>query len=113
MSQKRNYKVTWAEFFIVIVNKGLLIPAFLMICFLILLWRLPSKNILVFLQKIISGLENTYLLGYAFFFLTLIGWYTHARLMRKRFSKEFKRIGKEKSKIQSQNSKIKFQSSDN
>ncbi len=113
MSKKRYYKVTWAELFIVIINKGLLIPAFLMLCFLILLWRLPSKNILAFLQKIISVLENTYLLGYALFLITLIGWYIHARLMRKRFSKEFKRIGKEKSKIQNQNSKIKFQSSDN
>ena len=94
------------------MRTGQLFPLALVVLLVIVFLRVSEVTLSLFLIKIASGLENTYLGVGFFFFLTLIGWYTHARLMRKRFSKELKRIGKEKSKIQNQNSKIKFQSSD-
>ena len=71
MSKKRNYKVTWAELFIVISIKVYADSSFfdaLVVLFLLFSMEAIPVTLSLFLQKIASGLENTYL-GVGFFFL--------------------------------------------
>ena len=52
MTEKRIGR-TWADFGIAVLNKELAIPAFFMLCFLILLWRLPAERLANISDKIL------------------------------------------------------------
>ena len=72
MSKKRNYKVTWAEAFTEVftmaMRTGQLFPLALVVLLVIVFLRVSEVTLSLFLIKIASGLENTYL-GVGFFFL--------------------------------------------
>lgn len=97
-------KVTWAQAFrdilIASMNKGQLpLLAFAGVIAL-MIWRMPEADITSLVDRMLTRLESGELLGWLFALLLVIGWYTHARWLRKEYADEFDRIGREKSRLQ-------------
>lgn len=101
---KPQNKVTWAEAFRDIVvasmDRGQLPILFLFGTVFALIWKLDSKDSLSLLSSIGTQLNNWYIYGYILFFLSLFGWYTTAKMLRKMHFEECDRVGREKSDLQ-------------
>lgn len=96
--------VSWAQAFrdiiVVSMNKGQLpILAFAGVIAL-LVWRMPATDIPPLIDRILTRLESGELVGWLLTLLLVIGWYSHARWLRREYAEEFERIGKEKSRLQ-------------
>lgn len=109
-------KVTWAEatrdIIITSINRGQLPTVVLLFALLLILSRYPAEQ----LPKLVYDVGESFLdwqgLSYAVSIILALGWFIHAKSMRRSYSEEYKRIGREKSKLQNQNSKKSFDSSD-
>jgi len=101
---KPQYKVTWAEAFRDIVrdsmDRGQLPILFLFSTVFALIWKLDSKDSLALLSSIGTQLVNWYVYGYILFFISLVGWYVTAKMLRKMHFEECDRVGREKSDLQ-------------
>ena len=125
MSRKRGTKaaskgkagqVTWAQAFrdiiIASMNRGQLpILGMVGIVFL-LVWKMPDEKASQLVFDLYGKLMEMEMWAYMLLAVTLVGWYSHAKIMRREFSREYRRIGQEKSDLQSKAAGIKFKSSD-
>lgn len=73
--QKKYIKTTWADVVIVAIQKGLLLPMFLMLGILIMLRKIPGQDITPLINQIIKNLKDFFILGYLLFFISVILWY--------------------------------------
>jgi hypothetical protein len=96
--------VSWAHAFrdiiITSMNKGQLPLLAFAGVIAVLVWRMPAADIPALIDRILTRLESGELLGWLLTLLLVIGWYTHARWLRREYAEEFERIGREKSRLQ-------------
>jgi len=108
--------VTWAQaardVFIAAINKGQLPILGIILIVLLVVWRMPPDDLVHLTNEVVNDLASRELLGYAISLIFCIGWYFHARWMRRDFSQEYERIGREKSEAQSKAAGKKFPSSE-
>ena len=64
------------------------------------LLRMPAQDTSRFLFEFLSDVREARILGYVFFFLTLIAWFVHARFQRQTINREMHRISGERSRLQ-------------
>lgn len=102
----RNGNVTWAQtvrdIFVTSINRGQLPVLGMIAVTLLMIWKMPEDAVSALAEEVLHSLQNGDLWGYVLFVLTLGGWYSHAKRMRKMFSNEAERIGTEKSRLQEQ-----------
>jgi hypothetical protein len=77
----------------------------------LIIWKMPGGDVSRLVFDIVDRLSDWSLVGYVFFFLTGVGWFFHAKMMRDRFADESRRIGLEKSELQKRVSGVEFESS--
>jgi len=94
------------------MNKGQLPILGVLGIIAVIVWRMPESEISPMLKSIGEKMVKFELLSYPLLVIVLIGWFSHARSMRRRFSEEYKRIGREKSELQRQLTGIDLKSSD-
>lgn len=115
-SKSRGREVTWAhaarDFLVTAINRGQLPVLGLVLVAIILVVKLPSEEAGSLVERLVHGLEEAHLLGWALELLTILAWFFHAKWMRKGFSEEAARIGREKSDLQNSVSGVDFGSSD-
>ncbi|BCO32863.1 hypothetical protein TspCOW1_29660 [Thiohalobacter sp. COW1] len=109
-------KVTWAQAFrdivIAAMNRGQLLLLMVVAVVIIPVWKMTPEESSRLVFDVLENLKNGSILGYILFVSTVLGWFFHARAMRRIYSNEYRRIGKEKSAIQSKAAGAKFKSSD-
>lgn len=94
------------------MNRGQLpVLAAFALMFLVV-YRMPPEDVSKLAFDIVDKLNHLELFSYPLLFAVVIGWFFHAKSMRKRYSEEYRRIGQEKSKLQRDAANIKFKSSD-
>jgi len=80
-------EVTWAQAFrdivVASINKGQLPILMVGIIFLVIVVKMPEKDVSKLAFEIVQDLKTLHLLGYALFIVTLGFWYLHAQLMRR------------------------------
>jgi hypothetical protein len=69
-------------------------------CVVIVLLKLPQRDISYFVRDFYLNLKEAYLVGYVLFGITTLGWFFHARYQRKLHAAEIDRIASDKSKLQ-------------
>lgn len=116
MAKKKRNGFTWAQAWrdivVAAIYKGQLLALGLMLAVLLLILRLPPEDLSKFANALADLVEHHEIIELIMFILTLTGWISHTRYMRKQFSKEYERIGREKSELQSRLAGNKFDSSD-
>lgn len=116
MAKGNHREVTWAQAFrdiiVASMNRGQLPILAVALIIGLAIWRMPAQDVSKWVFEVTHLLATRKLLGYALFLVAMIGWYLHARWMRKEFSEECLRIGTEKSDLQSKLAGTKFKSSD-
>ncbi len=109
-------EVTWAQAFrdviIKAINSGQLLPVSILLCILVLLFRMPGDKSFEVLMKLVEFMSAYKNWGWGLSILLVIGWASHTRSMRRCSSLEYKRIGIEKSELQRELSQIDLKSSD-
>jgi len=79
--------VTWAQavrdVLVASINKGQFLVAIVGIIFLVIVVKMPEKDVSKLAFEIVEDLKTLHLLGYALFVVTLGFWYLHAQLMRR------------------------------
>lgn len=78
----------------------------------IIVWKMPGGDVTKLMFSLLQSLRDAELVAYIIAGILAIGWYSHARVMRKIYSDEFERIGREKTALQTQASGVAFKSSD-
>lgn len=88
--QQQNNKVTWAQavrdVLNTAMNRGQLPVLFILLGCLLVLYRLPEEQLSLLVFKIVQGLKDGSLVGYALVVLILIVWYLDARKIRKEYA---------------------------
>lgn len=88
------------DIFLAAINKGQL-PILGVIAILAIIFaRLPQDKLGDIVDKILTGLSDLSLLGYAFAVAIAAAWVLHAKMTRAVHYRETDRIGKEKSDLQ-------------
>jgi len=107
--------MTWAQaardIFVAAINKGQLPVLGIILVILLMLYRMPPQDITAVAQKALDHLISLELLGYLLSLLTIVGWFLHARYLRREQTKEYDRIGREKSEAQNKAAGKNFPSS--
>lgn len=118
-SKKNNKKKTEvgvaaaiASVFIRAIDRDQLVPLGLISIFLLVIYRLSSDKVYEFVVLITNKFADLSIVGWGLSIVLAISWAGHAKLMRKRHSKEYQRIGREKSALQKKLSKLQLKSSD-
>lgn len=94
------------------INRGQL-PVFgFFLVLLMLFFKMPAEDVSKLVFEILESLRHGELVAYVLLTVACVGWFTHARTMRRLFSAEAERIGREKSALQSRLAGVKFESSD-
>jgi ABC-type multidrug transport system fused ATPase/permease subunit len=117
LPKPKDEKVSWAQavrdVVIASMNHGQL-PILGFICLLALIvWRMPSADVALFVREILNRMAGGELLSYPILLIVTIGWYMHSRIIRKNFNEEYERMGKEKTSLQRQLTGIDLKTSDN
>jgi hypothetical protein len=73
---------------------------------------MPQQDVGKLAFEVLENLRNWYLAGYALFLGSLMGWFFHAKSMRKSIAKEMKRLAAERNKLQEKSLGTKLKSSD-
>lgn len=98
------HKVTMWEMlrdiFVNATNKGQLPAAILGLLLVIYFIRMPVDDLKQLGSNVVEYLKTGYLLGYFLFIITLLGWFYHAKRLRRSASREQDRIGNEKTNLQ-------------
>lgn len=114
--RNRKPNVSWAQavrdIVIASMNKGQLPILCGMFSVMIILWRLPPDKLFVVSMKVIELLLKGELWSYILLFLVCVGWFIHAKNMRRNFTFETNRITEEKSKLQNELVTADFKSSE-
>jgi hypothetical protein len=88
------------DIFVTAINKGQLPATILGLLLVIFAIRMPIEDLKQFALLVVQQLTSGYLFGYFMFIITLLGWFFHAKRLRRRSFEEHERIGKEKSELQ-------------
>lgn len=109
------HKVTiWEMFrdiFVNATNKGQLPATILGLLFVIYFIRMPVEDLKQLGSNVVEYLKSGYLLGYFLFIITVLGWFYHAKRLRRTATKEQERIGNEKTTLQKKHLPGKIKSS--
>lgn len=91
--QRQNNKVTWAQatrdILNTAMNRGQLPLLFILLCCLLVLYRIPEEQLSLLVFRIIQGLKDGYLVGYFLVLVILIVWYWDSRRLRKKYAELF------------------------
>ncbi|MDE3973521.1 hypothetical protein NUQ37_11635 [Glaesserella parasuis] len=86
--QQQNSKVTWAQavrdVLNTAMNRGQLPLLFILLCCFLVLYRLPEEQLSLLVFKIMQGLKDSYLVGYALVVVILVIWYWDSRRIRRK-----------------------------
>jgi hypothetical protein len=97
-------KVTMWHFlrdvFVASINKGQFPMAILGLIIVIYMVRVSPEQLAEFGKSILASLQAGNLWGYLLFILTLGGWYTHTKSLRRKHFYELGRIAGEKTGLQ-------------
>ena len=108
-------KVTFWHFlrdvFVASINKGQFPLAILALILSIYALRVPPDVLAEHGREVLRGLQNGYLVGYAFWISTVAGWYLTAKSLRRKHYDELIRIAGEKKELQKQQLGSKVKSS--
>lgn len=63
--------------------------------------KMPFEHIKSVFDDLLKIMKSWYVLGFPATFVVIIGWYTHSKRQRKRWSKEIERVSAERDKYQS------------
>ena len=114
--KNQSVKVTWAHAFrdivVASINRGQLpiLGVFAVVCLII--WRMPATKVGDLSKDVVDKLAHGQMWAYPLLLLVLLGWYIHAKIMRRIYSNEFRRVGREKSELQGKAAGKQFRSSD-
>lgn len=90
MSSERYDRVTWAQtvrdIVINAMNRGQLLPLFILAIFLCIFIRVPDDALVLFLRWVVLKLAKFELVGYIISVVLAAGWYIHAKALRKKGS---------------------------
>jgi hypothetical protein len=102
--QTNQAPVTWAQAFrdiiITAMNRGQLLLLMVTGIFILLIWKLDSKQAFDLLNSFIEKLKDWSIVGWILWGFTVFVCFFLFRKVRTDFSYEMKRVGKEKSKAQ-------------
>ncbi|MDE3983536.1 hypothetical protein NUS48_12090, partial [Glaesserella parasuis] len=88
--QQQNSKVTWAQavrdVLNTAMNRGQLPLLFILLCCFLVLYRLPEEQLSLLVFKIMQGLKDGYLVGYALVVVILVIWYWDSRRIRRKYA---------------------------
>ena len=102
--QTNQSPVTWAQAFrdiiITAMNRGQLLLLMVTGIFILLIWKLDSKQAFDLLNSFIEKLKDWSIVGWILWGFTVFVCFFLFRKVRTDFSYEMKRVGKEKSKAQ-------------
>ena len=108
--------VTWAEatrdIVIAAMDKGQLPFLALGAIVFLLIIRLPSNHLVIFLRTLGERLQEGEYISYPLLIGCILGWFLHVRHMKRKFTREYERIGKEKTYLQKQLTGLDLKSSD-
>lgn len=97
-------KVTAWQFlrdvFVTSINKGQFPIAILALVISIYCVRVPPDVLAEHGREVFVGLKNGYLVGYVLFIMTVGGWWSHAKGLRRKHYEELDRIAPEKTELQ-------------
>ncbi|MFJ2992719.1 hypothetical protein [Pandoraea sp. NPDC087047] len=94
------------------INRGQL-PLFgFFFIIVVLVLKMPAEDVSRLVFELLACLKQGELIAYIVSGLLALGWFWHAKVMRKISSDEFDRIGNEKSRLQSQVTGVPYKSSD-
>lgn len=114
--KKSESTVSWAhavrDIVVASINKGQLPILGIFAIIMLLIYKLPTSDVMVLIKAIGEKLRNGEMVSYPLLVVVMLGWYFHARYTRKYHSEEYKRIGREKSELQSLLGEKKFISSE-
>jgi uncharacterized membrane protein len=105
-SKRQRQHVGWAQAFrdigIRIVSKGQLLLLLAGIVLIIIVVRMPEKDVGNIAIRIFEILETRKLVGYILFFVALVAWAIHAKFQRDSIQQEIDRLAVERDDLQSQ-----------
>ncbi|MDQ1164621.1 hypothetical protein [Flavobacterium sp. SORGH_AS_0622] len=99
-SRISNWSGAFRDVLVASLNKGQFPVAFVLIILGIIFWRMPEKELSVFVFNLLDRFENNYILGWFFFLVSLFGWYFHNRYVVKVHRIEMERNTSEKVDLQ-------------
>jgi hypothetical protein len=94
------------------MSKGQFPIAIVGIVIIIIVARMPQDEVGKLASNLLAKIESRYWAGFAFWLLTAIGWFYHARWQRKRIDREMKRISEERTQLQAKLINKKLESSE-
>lgn len=94
------------------INRGQLPVLGIIVILLMLIWKMPQEQVGTFVMELLAAFRTNEILGWFFSVILALGWFFHARIMRRLYSLEFERIGREKSSAQSKAGNTPYRSSD-
>ncbi len=106
MSTKRqkadniNFWAMMRDVLIASMNKGQFPIALVAFVFIIMILKMPAKDVSKLVFDIFDAVKIKVYLGYIFAGVLLILWFIHTKLQRSFFSKEIERISEERNKLQ-------------
>lgn len=108
--------VTWAQavrdMVTAAINRGQL-PLFgFFFIIVVLILKMSAEDVSHLVFELLESLKQGELVAYVVSALLALGWFWHAKVMRRISSDEFERIGNEKTRLQSELSGIQYRSSD-
>lgn len=113
---KRNNHYTWARAFrdivVASINKGQLPILGVLSVFLLILWRIPERDLSNIVLKIVDHLIAGELFSYILLAVTCSGWFVHSKAARTHYTNEINRVTQEKSRLQNELVKKRFKSSE-
>ena len=103
-SQRTNLWGFLRDIVLAAINKGQLPVLAILIVFIILVVKIPPRDVSHVLSQGTEALEHYHILGWITSLLTTFGWYRHYKWLRKTHQIEMDRVTSEKSKMQNEQS---------
>jgi hypothetical protein len=88
------------DVFVTALNKGQFPLAIIGLIILVLIWRMPNQDVSKLVFEILADLKAGYLAGWGLTVITSLGWFFHAKHIRRVMQNEFNRISKERTEQQ-------------
>jgi ABC-type dipeptide/oligopeptide/nickel transport system permease subunit len=108
--------MTWPEsvrdMVIASMERGLLLPMLLFLLVIAVIIKMPAEAVSAFVADFFEKMAAGEMIFSVLFILSVGGWYSQARVMKKQFEREYERIGREKSELQEKLMKRKLHSSE-
>jgi len=99
-SGKTNIWDMMRDVLIASMSKGQFPLAIVGVVIIVIVVRMPVADVSKLAFALLEKAEARYWAGYAFWLLTTIGWFYHARWQRKRIDREMRRVSEERTQLQ-------------